>query len=117
MSSMRLAGLGLLLLVLGACTDMAPTEEMPTSTTAVEDGLPTETTTTSTVIETKETQPPPTTAKAATAPAPTSPPATTGVYYSNCSEARAAGAAPIKQGEPGYRSGLDRDGDGIACDK
>ena len=38
------------------------------------------------------------------------------VYYKNCSEARAAGAAPIYQGQPGYRPGLDRDGDGIACE-
>lgn len=34
----------------------------------------------------------------------------------NCSEARAAGAAPLHRGEPGYRSGLDRDGDGVACE-
>lgn len=38
------------------------------------------------------------------------------VYYANCSEARAAGAAPIYRGEPGYRSGLDRDNDGVACE-
>jgi Excalibur calcium-binding domain len=38
------------------------------------------------------------------------------VYYANCAAARAAGAAPIHRGEPGYRSGLDRDGDGIACE-
>lgn len=38
------------------------------------------------------------------------------VYYANCSEARAAGAAPIHCGEPGYASRLDRDGDGIGCD-
>jgi hypothetical protein len=37
-------------------------------------------------------------------------------YYSTCSAARAAGAAPIRAGEPGYRAGLDRDGDGIACE-
>lgn len=37
-------------------------------------------------------------------------------YYKNCDAARAAGAAPIREGEPGYRSGLDRDDDGIACD-
>ncbi|MEV6328628.1 excalibur calcium-binding domain-containing protein [Streptomyces sp. NPDC051909] len=37
-------------------------------------------------------------------------------YYANCAAARAAGAAPIRRDEPGYRSGLDRDGDGIACD-
>ncbi len=38
------------------------------------------------------------------------------VYYDNCSEARAAGAAPIRRGEPGYGSHLDRDNDGIACE-
>src|SRR5947209_8779929 len=38
------------------------------------------------------------------------------VYYANCSEARAAGAAPLHVGDPGYRSGLDRDGDGVACE-
>lgn len=37
-------------------------------------------------------------------------------YYKNCTAARAAGAAPIQKGEPGYRSALDRDGDGTACD-
>lgn len=38
------------------------------------------------------------------------------VSYANCTEARAAGAAPISRGEPGYASHLDRDGDGIGCD-
>jgi hypothetical protein len=38
------------------------------------------------------------------------------VYYKNCSEARAAGVTPIYQGQPGYRPGLDRGGDGIACE-
>lgn len=38
------------------------------------------------------------------------------VYYRNCDEARAAGAAPIRRGEPGYRPPLDRDDDGIACE-
>lgn len=38
------------------------------------------------------------------------------VYYSGCDEARRAGAAPIYAGEPGYRSGMDGDGDGIACE-
>ncbi|WP_308117893.1 excalibur calcium-binding domain-containing protein [Streptomyces buecherae] len=40
-----------------------------------------------------------------------------GVYYANCAAVRAAGADPIRQGQPGYRRGLDRDGDGIACDR
>ncbi|APA97216.1 excalibur calcium-binding domain-containing protein [Nocardia seriolae] len=38
------------------------------------------------------------------------------VYYKNCTEARKAGAAPIRKGEPGYRPALDRDNDGIACE-
>jgi hypothetical protein len=37
-------------------------------------------------------------------------------YYASCKAARAAGAAPLRRGDPGYRSGLDRDGDGIACE-
>ncbi|MBM9506988.1 excalibur calcium-binding domain-containing protein [Streptomyces sp. KK5PA1] len=37
-------------------------------------------------------------------------------YYANCTEARAAGAAPIYAGQPGYSRRLDRDGDGIACE-
>lgn len=40
----------------------------------------------------------------------------TSVYYRYCSHARAAGAAPLHAGEPGYRSELDRDGDGVACE-
>lgn len=36
--------------------------------------------------------------------------------YRNCTEARAAGAAPIRAGEPGYGQHLDRDGDGVACE-
>lgn len=38
------------------------------------------------------------------------------VYYRNCSAARAAGAAPVMAGEPGYARRLDRDGDGIGCE-
>ncbi len=37
-------------------------------------------------------------------------------YYKNCSAARAAGAAPVYAGEPGYGRHLDRDGDGIGCE-
>ncbi|MGH3981348.1 MAG: exonuclease domain-containing protein [Pseudonocardiaceae bacterium] len=37
-------------------------------------------------------------------------------YYPNCAAARAAGAAPLHRGDSGYRSGLDRDGDGVACE-
>lgn len=38
------------------------------------------------------------------------------VYYANCAAVRAAGAAPIHRGEPGYSRKLDRDGDGVACE-
>ncbi|MFF3844319.1 excalibur calcium-binding domain-containing protein [Streptomyces sp. NPDC002328] len=38
------------------------------------------------------------------------------VYYANCSAARAAGAAPLHTGDPGYAPHLDRDGDGSACE-
>lgn len=52
---------------------------------------------------------------ASTAPPGGSPPPAD-VYYANCTAARAAGAAPILRGQPGYRSALDRDNDGIACE-
>ena len=38
------------------------------------------------------------------------------VYYTSCKEAWAAGTAPVHAGQPGYRTGLDGDGDGIACE-
>ena len=38
------------------------------------------------------------------------------VYWRNCSEARAAGAAPVYRGSPGYSRKLDRDGDGVGCE-
>ena len=36
--------------------------------------------------------------------------------FANCAEARAAGAAPVRRGEPGYGPHLDRDGDGVGCE-
>ena len=38
------------------------------------------------------------------------------VYYRNCAAARAAGAAPVYRGDPGYGSHLDRDDDGVGCE-
>ncbi len=38
------------------------------------------------------------------------------VYYENCTAVRDAGAAPIHDGDPGYSSKLDRDGDGTGCE-
>lgn len=90
-----------------------------------------------TVIEVKAPEPTPEPTTAAPAPSPTPAPAPAAaptqapapapaaapapapaaeVYYANCTEARAAGAAPIYEGQPGYRAAMDRDGDGVACE-
>lgn len=54
----------------------------------------------------------------APAPAPVAVPAApAAAYYANCTAAKAAGAAPLYRGQPGYRSALDRDGDGVACER
>ncbi|MCI4010365.1 DUF1524 domain-containing protein [Brevibacterium sp. ZH18] len=37
-------------------------------------------------------------------------------YFKNCTAARDAGAAPVRRGDPGYASHLDRDGDGVGCE-
>lgn len=39
-----------------------------------------------------------------------------GVYYHSCREAFLEGRSNILRGEPGYRSKLDADGDGRACE-
>lgn len=49
----------------------------------------------------------------AEAPAPAPAPS---AFYPNCAAARAAGAAPLYRGNPGYSTKLDRDGDGVACE-
>lgn len=49
----------------------------------------------------------------AIAPEPAPAPA---VAYRNCAEARAAGAAPLYAGQPGYSRKMDGDGDGVACE-
>ncbi len=36
--------------------------------------------------------------------------------FANCGEVRAAGAAPVRRGDPGYGPHLDRDGDGVGCE-
>ncbi|MDX3610097.1 MULTISPECIES: excalibur calcium-binding domain-containing protein [Streptomyces] len=40
----------------------------------------------------------------------------TSAYYKNCDAVRAAGASPIRSGQPGYGPHLDRDGDGVGCE-
>jgi hypothetical protein len=39
-----------------------------------------------------------------------------GREFANCTQARAAGAAPLRVGDPGYGRHLDRDGDGVGCE-
>jgi hypothetical protein len=57
---------------------------------------------------------------AAAAPAPRANhaprPVRTGASFANCAAARAAGAAPVRRGDPGYGPHLDRDGDGVGCE-
>jgi len=38
------------------------------------------------------------------------------VHYAGCNEVRAAGKAPLYEGQPGYRADMDGDGDGVACE-
>lgn len=37
--------------------------------------------------------------------------------FANCAAARAAGAAPVRRGQPGYGPHLDRDNDGVGCER
>jgi biofilm PGA synthesis N-glycosyltransferase PgaC len=53
---------------------------------------------------------------AATSAAEVAAPPATQVYYRSCAMAAAAGALPLVRGDRGYRRGLDRDGDGVACE-
>ncbi len=39
-----------------------------------------------------------------------------GDTWGGCDDARKAGSAPIYRGEPGYRTDMDGDHDGIACE-
>lgn len=81
------------------------TEEPPTETTLAT--VVAQTTPTTDVTTTTRYVPPATT--------PAAPP-TPSAFYANCDEARAAGAAPLRSGDPGYRPALDRDKDGVACE-
>lgn len=91
---------------------LATTTEMPTTTVAAttvpSTTLPPATATTGAPVTTRTT--------VATTVATTAAPTTASVFYANCDAVRAAGKAPLYRGQPGYRSALDRDNDGIACD-
>ena len=59
--------------------------------------------------------PAPTSAEVQEDPVPQGP-APADVHYAGCTAAREAGAAPLHRGDPGYRSAMDRDSDGVACE-
>jgi Excalibur calcium-binding domain len=40
-----------------------------------------------------------------------------GRHFSSCASARKAGYTHMRRGRAGYSPNLDRDGDGVACDK
>ena len=50
------------------------------------------------------------------APAVTAPAADPEPVYRSCAEAAEAGVTDLERGDPGYRSALDGDGDGTACE-
>lgn len=61
-------------------------------------------------------EPAPAVSTEAEIPVPGPAPGGSEVYYANCAAARAAGAAPLHAGQPGYRPQMDGDGDGVACE-
>ena len=100
-----------------------PSSSPTPSASATPSESPTPTETPSPVPTTEAPVQAPSQAPAAEAPAQQAPaqpvqqaPAQSSVYYKNCAAAIAAGAAPLHRGEPGYRPGLDSDGDGVACE-
>jgi Protein of unknown function (DUF1524)/Excalibur calcium-binding domain len=95
--------------VLSTCPDEPPPTGSATPTTAA-------TPTPAPPAPTPVVVPPPAPEPAPPAPAPEAPAPPADVYYANCDAVRAAGAAPIHVGEPGYSTKLDRDGDGVGCE-
>ncbi|WP_233491318.1 DUF1524 domain-containing protein [Blastococcus sp. TBT05-19] len=51
-----------------------------------------------------------------TGPAVLPPSGPAAVTYADCAAVRAAGAAPIRRGEPGFSDAFDGDGDGVGCE-
>ncbi len=112
--------------ILFECPDtMLPTTVEPPPTTDSIDATPSPATSEAPPpVPTPAVTPPAKTTPAAVPPKPTPPPAEpvapdpvpADVYYKNCTAAREAGAAPLLVGQPGYRSAMDRDNDGVACE-
>jgi hypothetical protein len=131
----RIAGTAVFVVVSvfsSSCGDpSAGTPIPPRATTTTTEAPPTTTTTSALPTTTTETPPAPPVATQPPAPKPAVPPVPKpkpvppkpappppppSVYYANCDAVRAAGKAPLYRGQPGYRAGLDRDNDGVACE-
>lgn len=101
----------------------ARAERTPTSTptqiaSSTPTGPPTTPTTTPTTTEVSpRSATPTTTAPKTTPPTPSLTPTPAIVVYNSCAEVRAAGKAPLHRGDPGYSPALDRNGDGVACER
>jgi len=117
-----IAGVVFLLLIIGNMGSQGGSDTTPATTTVTKTvTAPAQATTVTvsappTTATVTQAAPPPRLVETAAPPAPMPLPQSSGVYYENCDAARSDGAAPIMIGEPGYRSGLDRDSDGIACE-
>jgi Excalibur calcium-binding domain len=97
-----------LLVVIGGALGMSRESAPPAQAVAI--AAPSSTVPSTLAVDQPTGSPPATrTSTVTTAPKPAT------VYYKNCGVALAQGAAPIQKGEPGYRTGLDPDGDGVAC--
>ncbi|MFN3601961.1 MAG: excalibur calcium-binding domain-containing protein [Dietzia sp.] len=89
----------------------SPPSSAPVATTPIEPVVPPQPVP---VPEPEPVPPPPPAPEPVYTPPPA--PVQQSTYYANCAAARAAGAAPIMRGEPGYAPKLDRDNDGVACE-
>jgi hypothetical protein len=85
-----------------------PDEPLPDGAVAPRDGNPAPATSESTPTTDAAPAPPPAPGTAP-APGPAAP-------FENCAAARAAGAAPVHRGQPGYGPHLDGNNDGVGCE-
>ncbi|WP_156723403.1 excalibur calcium-binding domain-containing protein [Streptomyces apocyni] len=88
-------------------------EPVPTATATATVTRTTAPTATATVTRTAPAVPAATVTETVTQTAPES---EATFFYENCDEARAAGAAPVRRGDPGYGPHLDADNDGVGCE-
>ncbi len=97
-------------------TSERPTTTVPTTTAATTSAYPTPTWTPTTETTTVYVLPPPPPESSTAVPIVPLVPSGGDVYYRSCAAAHADGRSNIPIGSPGYRPGLDRDGDGVACE-